>query len=86
MRAYGTRASRLLGKARSTDDLGRRFGATLTEAEVRYVSEQEWAVTAEDILWRRSKLGLHMSRDETAAFEIWMREKMTPAAASPATG
>ncbi|MBO0740804.1 MAG: glycerol-3-phosphate dehydrogenase, partial [Hyphomicrobiaceae bacterium] len=53
--AYGTRAERMLGKATSARDLGRQFGATLTEAEVRYLIDQEWAVTAEDVLWRRSK-------------------------------
>jgi len=61
----------MLGKARSAVDLGRDFGATLTEAEVRYLIEQEWAATADDILWRRSKLGLTMpaaDRDALAAF------------------
>jgi glycerol-3-phosphate dehydrogenase len=86
VRAYGARAMRLLGKAKSAADLGRHFGATLTEAEVRYLADQEWAVTAEDVLWRRTKLGLHMSRDEATALEAWMREQMAPATASPAAG
>ena len=73
VRAYGTRATRVLGKAKSTADLGRQFGATLTEAEVRYLIDQEWAATAEDVLWRRSKLGLRLSPAETAALEGWMR-------------
>ena len=60
VRAYGARAARVLGEAKSAADLGRHFGATLTEAEVRYLIDQEWAVTAEDVLWRRSKLGLHL--------------------------
>ena len=63
-RAYGARAARMLGRARSAAELGRDFGATLTEAEVRYLIEQEWAATAEDMLWRRTKLGLHLSRDQ----------------------
>ena len=50
---------------------------------MRYLIEQEWAATAEDILWRRSKLGLHLSRDQAAALEAWMREAISPAAASP---
>ena len=54
-------------------DLGRHFGATLTEAEVRYLIEHEWARSAEDVLWRRSKLGLHMKESETAALDAWMR-------------
>jgi glycerol-3-phosphate dehydrogenase len=61
--------------------LGQGFGATLTEAEVRYLIEHEWARTAEDIAWRRTKLGLRLSPDETAALEAWMREH-TPAAAA----
>jgi glycerol-3-phosphate dehydrogenase len=74
VRAYGARAARVLGTAKSAADLGRHFGATLTEAEVRYLISQEWAITSEDVLWRRSKLGLHLTRDETAALEAWMRE------------
>jgi glycerol-3-phosphate dehydrogenase len=74
VRAYGARAARVLGKAKSAADLGRQFGATLTEVEVRYLIDQEWAATAEDVLWRRSKLGLHLSRVETAALESWMRD------------
>jgi glycerol-3-phosphate dehydrogenase len=63
-RAYGTRAQRWLGKARSWDDLGRNFGAGLSEAEIDYLKQAEWATCAEDVLWRRSKLGLHMSEAE----------------------
>jgi glycerol-3-phosphate dehydrogenase len=82
VRAYGARASRVLGQAKSATDLGRHFGATLTETEVRYLIAQEWAVTAEDVLWRRSKLGLHISSDEAAALEAWMRET-PPSAPAP---
>jgi glycerol-3-phosphate dehydrogenase len=70
--AYGTRASRLLGNAKSADDLGHWFGANLTEAEVRYLISQEWACTAEDIVWRRSKLGLRLSPLEIAAIDDWI--------------
>jgi glycerol-3-phosphate dehydrogenase len=73
-RAYGTRAWSLLGKARAMSDLGRHFGATLTEAEVRHLVQQEWARTAEDILWRRTKLGLRLTSDETANLERWLGE------------
>ena len=58
-RSYGTRARNFLMKARSLDDLGPDFGAGLTAAEIDYLVDQEWALTAEDILWRRTKLGLH---------------------------
>jgi glycerol-3-phosphate dehydrogenase len=60
VRAYGTRAGEVIGEAKSLDDLGRDFGAGLSEAEVRYLIEKEWAKSAEDVLWRRSKLGLHL--------------------------
>jgi glycerol-3-phosphate dehydrogenase len=76
LRAYGTRARRVLGLARTATDLGRHFGATLTEAELRYLVEEEWAATAEDVLWRRSKLGLHLTAEEKAAVEAWMRAEV----------
>jgi len=57
-RLYGTRMARILGGAHELDDLGHHFGATLTAAEVRYLVEQEWARDAQDILWRRTRLGL----------------------------
>ena len=68
-RAYGTRIGRVLGEARGIDELGRHFGADLYQREVDYLRDQEWACSAEDILWRRSKLGLHMTPGERAALE-----------------
>ncbi|MFZ1680206.1 MAG: glycerol-3-phosphate dehydrogenase [Rhizobiaceae bacterium] len=73
VRAYGTDASALLGQARSPADLGRDFGATLSEREVRWLMEREFARTAEDVVWRRSKLGLRMTGPEIAALEAYMR-------------
>jgi glycerol-3-phosphate dehydrogenase len=70
--AYGTRAARVLGDAKSMADLGQAFGATLTAREVSYLMASEWALTAEDIVWRRSKLGLRMSKDEIAAIDDWI--------------
>jgi glycerol-3-phosphate dehydrogenase len=72
VRRYGTRASVLLGQAKSLADLGRCFGSDLYEAEVRYLVEHEWAITAEDVLWRRSKKGLYLSRDEGQKLEEYM--------------
>ncbi|MER8438239.1 glycerol-3-phosphate dehydrogenase [Mesorhizobium sp. M1312] len=72
-RLYGTRARMLLGLARSNADLGRNFGADLYEAEVRYLVQNEWAMTAEDVLWRRTKRGLQLSREQTAALDEFMR-------------
>ena len=70
--AYGTRLDRILGDARSLDDLGERFAGDLTAAEARYLMREEWAETADDVLWRRTKLGLHASREQTAALERFM--------------
>lgn len=65
--AYGTRIERILGTARSMDELGRDFGCGLTEAELDYLARDEWARTADDVLWRRSKLGLHLSKMQAEA-------------------
>jgi glycerol-3-phosphate dehydrogenase len=72
VRAYGTEARDLLGKATGTTDLGRDFGATLTEAEVRWLITQEYAQSAEDVLWRRSKLGLRFDQNQVAVLEEWI--------------
>ena len=72
IRAYGTDARRLLGAARSVADLGQDFGATLTEAEVRWLMQNEWALRAEDVVWRRSKLGLRLSAAQIAALDAFM--------------
>ena len=71
-RAYGTRVASVLGDARDRSDLGTLFGADLFEAEVRYLMQMEWARTAQDVLWRRSKLGLRMSIEDRAALERFM--------------
>ncbi|HLZ05082.1 MAG TPA: glycerol-3-phosphate dehydrogenase [Bradyrhizobium sp.] len=76
--AYGTRASKLLGTAKTLADLGESFGATLTAAEVNYLMTSEWAVNAEDIVWRRSKLGLRMSKEEIAALDGWIAAHRNP--------
>ena len=65
-RAYGTRIEYVLGNAHEMAKLGEHFGAGLTEAEVSYLRTREWARSAEDILWRRTKLGLHLSNPEAA--------------------
>lgn len=78
VRLYGTRARSLLGLAKSTADLGQDFGADLYEAEVRYLVENEWARTAEDILWRRTKRGLHFDREQTAQLEAFLRRISGP--------
>jgi glycerol-3-phosphate dehydrogenase len=75
VRTYGTRATEILGSATETADLGRCFGADLYEAEVRYLTRAEWAMTATDIVWRRTKLGLRLTPDEIAALAAFLEAK-----------
>ena len=70
-RGYGRRLDVIIGEAKSLADMGLHFGGGLTEAEVTYLVSQEWATSAEDILWRRTKLGLHMTESELTAFDVW---------------
>ncbi|MBY5584074.1 glycerol-3-phosphate dehydrogenase [Rhizobium leguminosarum] len=72
VRRYGTKAEALLGDARGIDDLGRLFGGDLYEAEVTYLVEQEWARHAEDVLWRRTKDGLRLSKEQAQSLEEYM--------------
>lgn len=72
VRAYGTRAERVLGNARSVTDLGQDFGRFLTEAEIDYLRREEFAREADDVLWRRSKLGLHLTAEQRAAVALAM--------------
>ncbi len=79
--AYGTRAAGIMTGARRTEDLGRNFGWDLTEAEVAYLMAEEWAVTAGDVLWRRTRLGLRFDAESREALERWMaaaRGQSTP--------
>ena len=72
IRAYGTEAWDVLGEAKTAEDLGRDFGATLTEAEVRWQIRHEFARAPEDIVWRRTKLGLRMSEAQIDALKEWI--------------
>ena len=74
VRAYGTRVDRILGEAKSADDLGPSFGGILSAAEIRYLMRCEWAAEPADVLWRRSKLGLVLGPDAQAALAAFMRE------------
>ncbi len=81
-RAYGTDAREILRDCRSTADLGRHFGATLYEREVRWLMRHEFAAQAQDVLWRRSKLGLRLTAHEQADLDAWMAEALPRAAAA----
>ncbi|WP_117190020.1 glycerol-3-phosphate dehydrogenase [Rhizobium terrae] len=72
VRRYGTYATMVLDSATKMEDLGRHFGGSLYEAEVRYLIAREWARSAEDVLWRRTKEGLRLSEEEKKSLEEYM--------------
>jgi glycerol-3-phosphate dehydrogenase len=71
---HGAGLDDLLDGVRTVADLGRHFGGWLYETEARYFMREEWAVEPDDVLWRRTKEGLHMSEAQRAAFAAWMAE------------
>lgn len=75
VRAYGTDTPRILGDAKAETDLGPKFGAGLYEAEILWLIEHEFVVDADDLLWRRSKLGLHMTDSEKTAVAKWFVDR-----------
>ena len=78
-RLYGTLAQDFLGEAASAADLGEDFGHGLSAAEVDYLVTREWARTADDVLWRRTKLGLHFTPGQTARLTAYLAERTRPA-------
>jgi glycerol-3-phosphate dehydrogenase len=74
-RAYGSRVLGLLEGVASRSDLGAEVAPDLYEAELFYLKRHEWAMTAEDVLWRRSKLGLHYTAEQRRAVEAWFGEQ-----------
>ncbi|WP_237477549.1 glycerol-3-phosphate dehydrogenase [Lichenibacterium dinghuense] len=80
-RHYGTAARAILGDAASMADLGRDFGATLTEAELDHLVAREWARTAADVAWRRTKLGLRLTPAEMEALDAALADKLARGAA-----
>ena len=84
LRAYGTCARNILEGAASMADLGERFGADFTAAELRYLVQREWVRTAADAVWRRSKLGLRLAADEIASIDAAL-QTMNPSA-TPVVG
>ncbi|MEI4470963.1 glycerol-3-phosphate dehydrogenase [Frigidibacter sp. MR17.24] len=76
VRHYGTEARAILGTATAAEDLGRDFGATLTEAEVDWLITREWARAAEDVIWRRTKLGLRLSPLQVDVLRGFIAERL----------
>jgi glycerol-3-phosphate dehydrogenase len=81
--AYGTRVENVLADAARLEDLGQCFGADLTAAEVRYLMQKEWAQTVDDVLWRRSKLGLRFSPAQRGALADFMVQAGNDKAQTP---
>ncbi|RQT56151.1 glycerol-3-phosphate dehydrogenase [Burkholderia cepacia] len=83
-RAYGTRAERVIDGAKSLADLGTEIAPGIHDAELRYLRDVEWATCAQDVLWRRSKLGLHVAPGTldavTAAIDAWFAAAHAPQA------
>ncbi len=75
-KAYGTRAEALLDGMRSIGDLGEHFGANLYAREVDYLMAHEWATSPEDVLWRRTKLGLHVTKEDAARLADYMKRRL----------
>ncbi|MBW4710096.1 glycerol-3-phosphate dehydrogenase [Roseobacter sp. YSTF-M11] len=75
VRAYGTESWSVLGDAAQQADLGQTFGATLTEREVTWLIDHEYARSAEDIVWRRNKLGLRLEKEEIAELERFVQSE-----------
>jgi len=75
VRRHGTRTPRVLGDAKTTADLGTHFGDTLYAAEVDYLVAVEWARSAEDVLWRRTKCGLHLAPEQRDAVAAYLHEQ-----------
>jgi glycerol-3-phosphate dehydrogenase len=73
IRAYGTDAAIMLDGVAAVGDLGQDFGATITAQEINWLMRHEYARTAEDVVWRRSKLGLRLTTDQIAAIDTYMQ-------------
>lgn len=84
IRTFGTEAWDVLGGAKSAADLGRDFGATLSEAEVRWLMTREFARCAEDVIWRRTKLGLRLTAVQIEDLNEWMAGQRANSAAAAA--
>ena len=76
VRTYGTDALRWLDGAKGPEDLGRDFGAGITARELDWTIDREWVRTAEDYLWRRTKLGLRLSAEKAAELEAYIRNRV----------
>ena len=80
VRNYGTHSRAIVANAKRIEDLGQDFGAGLSEREVRYLVSNEWAITADDILWRRTKLGLRFDIESKRQLDAWLSKNVAAVA------
>ncbi|TMJ39037.1 MAG: glycerol-3-phosphate dehydrogenase, partial [Alphaproteobacteria bacterium] len=73
VRQFGTRASDLLEDVKTLKDLGQHFGADLYQREVDFLIRTEWAAAVDDVIWRRSKVGLRLTGDDIAGLQSYLR-------------
>ena len=78
LRSYGTMIDDVVRDAASSEDMGEDFGFGLTAREAGYLQDREWARTVDDILWRRTKLGLLMSGEQVLRLSEWMERRPRP--------
>jgi glycerol-3-phosphate dehydrogenase len=83
IKAYGTDAFEVLKDATAEADLGQNFGSNLTAQEVLWLIKNEYARKAEDVVWRRSKLGLRMTAQEIELLDVWMAKNTTQSTSEP---
>jgi glycerol-3-phosphate dehydrogenase len=76
IRSYGTNAWTLMKGAFNIEDMGQDFGGALSAREVEYLMKYEWAECAEDVVWRRSKLGIRLDKKQVSAIDDWMHQKI----------
>jgi glycerol-3-phosphate dehydrogenase len=77
IRSYGTNAWTLMKGALNIEDMGQDFGGTLSAREIEYLMKHEWAECAEDVVWRRTKLGIRLDENLIAVIDEWMQQKAT---------
>lgn len=73
-KSYGTQATEMLKGIKTVKEMGKSFGSGLTEIEVKWMMDKEWAQTAEDVVWRRSKLGLRLTKRQITTLNTWMKK------------
>lgn len=75
VRNYGSCAMDIVGDAKSAEDMGESFGGGLTAREIDYLMDHERAETVEDVLWRRSRMGLHVTDEDAARLDAYIRQR-----------